>query len=68
MENVELSQYPQLQIIAWNRRAEVSVFEDEALGLYERNWRYVDQSTLDDKERALISRLVDQYGSGVLLV
>lgn len=65
---LRLADYPQLRLIAWNRREDDLVDEDEALALYERNWRYVDQQALSREERQLIDRLVRQYGYGVLNV
>jgi hypothetical protein len=65
---VHITEYPQLRLIAWNRRDDDLIEEDEALALYERNWRYVDRSQLTDKEQQLIDRLVIQYGNGVFNV
>jgi hypothetical protein len=65
---LRVADYPQLRLIAWNRREDDLVDEDEALALYERNWRYVDQHALSQDERQLIDRLVRQYGHGVLNV
>ena len=62
-----LADFPQLKLIAWNRHDDF-VEEDEALALYERNWRYVDTETLNPQEQQLIDRLVQQYGNGVLNV
>lgn len=65
---VPLARYSQLKLIAWNRAEGDCVDEAEALALYERNWRYVDEGSLDDAERQFIDRLTQQYGAGVLLV
>lgn len=65
---IHIKDYPQLTLIAWNRRECGWIEEREALALYERNWRFVDQGTLTDGERDLIDRLVQQYGNGVLNV
>ncbi|MVF25026.1 hypothetical protein EVC37_26060 [Methylocaldum sp. BRCS4] len=65
---IRLADYPQLNLIAWNRRKDDLIDEEEALALYERNWRFVDEAALDPKERAFIDRLVQQYGHGVLNV
>jgi hypothetical protein len=34
--------------------------------LYERNWRFVDPGRLDERERALIERLAQRFGAGVI--
>lgn len=65
---LHIAEYPQLRLIAWNRQDDDLIEEDEALALYERNWRYVDQTQLSLKERQLIDRLVNQYGNGVFHV
>lgn len=65
---LRLADYPQLRLIAWNRRDDDLVEEEEVLAMYERNWRYVDEAMLDSKERQLIDRLIRQYGHGVLNV
>ena len=41
---------------------------EQALGLYERNWRHVDVDALEPKERALVAALTSQLGEGRLLV
>jgi hypothetical protein len=35
--------------------------------LYERNWRFVDQKRLTEREKLLIQNLSDEFGHGVLL-
>lgn len=63
---LKIADFPQLKEIAWNRRGDDVVREDEALALYERNWRFVDQRALEVNERNLIDRLVRDHGHGVL--
>jgi hypothetical protein len=65
---LRIAEYPQLRLIAWNRKDDDLIQEDEALALYERNWRYVDRTHITEKEQRLINRLVVQYGNGVLHV
>jgi hypothetical protein len=65
---LRIADYPQLKLIAWNRHGHDLVEEEEALALYERNWRYVDENMLNEEERQLIGRLAEQYGNGVLHV
>lgn len=65
---IHISEYPQLRLIAWNRCDDELIEEDEALALYERNWRHVDREQLTEKEQQLIDRLVIQYGNGVFNV
>lgn len=65
---IRLSDFPQLRMLAWNRPAEVEVDEAEALALYEANWRFVEPETLNEAEVALLRRLVQEQGAGLLLV
>lgn len=68
---VDLSHYPQLRNLAWSltKRPGSSVLTaQEALNLYERNWRHVDQSAMTPAERALVAELKRTVGHGVLLV
>jgi len=64
---VETRTFPNLKLLCWNRAAPF-VTERDAFGIYERNWRFVDTKTMADDERALIRRLAEKYGRGVLNV
>ena len=64
---VLIDKYPQLKLIAWNIHTK-EIDEQMALDLYELNWRYIDEQTLQPQERQLISELVDHFGKGVLNV
>jgi hypothetical protein len=54
--------YPQLHTLCWNRSDNALLDEDEALALYERNWRFIDQETVTVRERALINVLAKKHG------
>ena len=60
---VRIADYPQLRDLAWNRVDEF-IPAREALQLYERNWRFVDTGTLDERERRLVERLKARFGNG----
>lgn len=64
---VRVDAYPQLRTICWNRRDDAILDGEDALALYERNWRFVDAAALDLRERRFIDRLVERYGRGVLM-
>lgn len=64
---VDVEQFPNLKLLCWNRKGSY-LTNREAFGLYERNWRFVDVARLDDRERALIDRLAERFGNGVLNV
>jgi hypothetical protein len=62
---VRVIDYPQLRTLCWSRPKAVEIEGDEALALYERGWRFVDQDALSGAERNLIDDLVRIYGNGV---
>lgn len=64
-ELIDLANFPQLRQLCWNLKTEFLTRTD-AFAIYERNWRFIDQSALTVTERALIDQLKDQLGSGVV--
>jgi len=64
---VTVNTYPQLRTLCWNRPDDAVVDGREALGLYERNWRFVDVEKIDAPERKLLDHLVARYGNGVFM-
>jgi len=64
---VETRKFPNLKLLCWNRVTPF-VTERDAFGLYERNWRFVDTNKMPNDERALIRRLAEKFGRGVLNV
>ncbi|OGT80530.1 MAG: hypothetical protein A3H91_12450 [Gammaproteobacteria bacterium RIFCSPLOWO2_02_FULL_61_13] len=64
-ELIAVEDYVNLAALMWNR-SERFVTAEEAFRIYERNWRYVDKRRMKPAERALIDRLVREYGNGVL--
>ncbi|MEG3190932.1 helix-turn-helix domain-containing protein [Lysobacter sp. D1-1-M9] len=65
---LRITDYPQLKRLAWNRPGDDLVTERDALALYERNWRLVDQEQMPARERELLQRLVQKHGGGILHV
>ncbi|MCD9027032.1 helix-turn-helix domain-containing protein [Luteimonas sp. BDR2-5] len=65
---VQPAGYPQLRRLLWNQPGIDTLDERDALALYERYWDLVDVEQMDDDERALLDRLVQLYGKGVLHV
>ena len=65
---IRLSDYPQLKQLAWQLHGVDDLSPQEALELYERNWRHVDSKSLSAEERALIHALSRTFGAGRLLV
>ena len=62
---VDIDQWPKLRELAWNR-ADRWIPAEEALALYERNWRFVQPDELTTEEATLIDRLKLRFGGGVL--
>ena len=65
---IRISDYPQLRQISWHLAGLDKVTPADALRIYERNWRHVDQQAMDEHEQALVRYLVENYGHGTLLV
>jgi transcriptional regulator with XRE-family HTH domain len=54
---IHLDDYPQLKRLAWQVHGTDVVSPKEALGIYNRNWRHVDEQELDPREKDLIEAL-----------
>ena len=65
---VHLADYPELQRLAWQLQGVTELSPSEALSLYERNWRHIDQARLQAHERELVQALAASLGGGRLLV
>ncbi len=65
---IKLADYPQLKRLAWQLHGVAALSPEDALGLYERNWRHVDVAALEPAERTLVNALVQHLGGGRLLV
>ena len=61
------AEFPELAMLAWNRNPERPIPGEEALALYERNWRHVDKDHLTLREAELIHELAEEFGNGYLL-
>lgn len=66
--NIRIDKYPQLRELCWNRPAATVLEGEDALALYERNWRFIDMDRLTQEEQDLLDMLVARYGNGVLNV
>lgn len=59
---IPLADYPQLKQLAWQVHGADELTPNEALSIYERNWRYVDVSAIEPREQQLIDAL--RFGLG----
>ena len=64
---IRIGEYPQLKLLCWNIDHNIPLTGEEALGLYERLWYMVDESSISSHERDLIDELVKNHGNGVFL-
>lgn len=67
-DKIALADYPELKRLAWQLQEKEALTPQEALSLYERNWRHVDRTRLTMKEVALIHALGTVLGGGRPLV
>ena len=64
---IHVNTYPQLRTLCWNRPDNAVLDGQEALGLYENNWRLVEPERFDVKEKKLLDMLVARFGNGVFM-
>lgn len=67
-ESIELAYYPQLAQLAWHLKGVSHITAQDALNLYERNWRHVERDAMEPQERELLQGLVATLGGGRLFV
>ncbi|MCO5065195.1 MAG: hypothetical protein M9924_12380 [Rhizobiaceae bacterium] len=60
--------FPELRKLVWNRDPAQPLAAEEAFALYDRNWRFVDQQALTERETILIKDLGHQFGHGFGLI
>ena len=65
---IRLADYPQLKKLAWQLHGVDELTPRQALELYERNWRHVDEAAMSEAEAALVDALSHELGGGQLLV
>lgn len=59
---VRLADYPQLKELAWQVHGTPELTPQEALDIYERNWRHVDAGKLTQGEKDLVEALRQGLG------
>lgn len=65
---IKIGNYKQLKKLAWQLKGTQELTPQEALDLYERNWRHVDVKSLDAREKKLLKSLLAAFGRERLLV
>ncbi|MDN5924665.1 MAG: helix-turn-helix domain-containing protein [Xanthomonadales bacterium] len=61
---IRIADYPQLRQLAWQMPGTAVLTPRQALSIYERNTRHVDERALDPPERALLKALRALYRGG----
>jgi transcriptional regulator with XRE-family HTH domain len=56
-DRICIADYPQLASVAWHVPGLVELTADEARGIYERHWRYLDPASIGPAEARLLARL-----------
>ena len=60
--HVRLADYPQLKALAWQVHGTDVITPSEALDIYERNARHLDEQAMSAQEQALVSALRTAFG------
>ena len=68
MPHIRIKDYPQLKALSWQLNEEEYLTDAQAMSIYERNKRFLDLDHIDDRERALMQRLVKNNGMEQLIV
>jgi hypothetical protein len=68
IDKIVIRDFPQLALIAWNRRPDDVITGEDAFALYEANWRFIEEDRLQPRERDMIVRLTQVYGRGLMNV
>lgn len=61
---IRVDDYPELKRLAWHVKEGATLRPVEALGIYERHRKHLDEKALSDQERALIEGLRKAWGQG----
>jgi transcriptional regulator with XRE-family HTH domain len=63
---IKLTEYPQLKQLAWHIHGLDALTPIEAFGIYDRNWRHLDATSLTPLEKSLIDALTRADAAGEL--
>lgn len=59
---IRIGDYQQLKRIAWQLKETQEIPLQDALSLYERNWRHLDFKKMNENEKRFIKSLLTKYG------
>lgn len=54
---ISFKEYPQLKFLAWQIHGTEYLTPKEAWGIYQRNWRHLEEEKLNEQESQLIQKL-----------
>ena len=60
--HIRIADYPQLKTLAWQLDIDALLTDEEAIGIYERNKRFLDIDQVSDDEKILMARLTAEKG------
>jgi len=67
-QKIPIAKFKELKRLAWQLKETKELTPQEALNLYERNWRHMDLKSLSPSEKKLIEMLLKAFGRERLLV
>lgn len=67
-KTIRLDDYKQLKRLAWQLKGTKEISAQEALDLYERNWRHLDIESMNAREQKFLKALLAAFGRERLLV
>lgn len=67
-KKIRISNYKQLKRLAWQVKDTTELTPEEALNLYERNWRHVDLKAMEPKEKRFLEKLMKAFKRERMLV
>ena len=65
--HIRIRDYPQLRSLSWQLNHDILLTDKEAIGIYERNKRFLEIQEMQEHERLLMQRLIDECGMEQLL-
>ena len=68
LKKIRIADYKQLKRLAWQLKDTKEISAQEALDLYERNWRHIDVEAMDAREQKFLKTLLAMFGRERLLV
>lgn len=65
--SIRIEDYPQLKALAWQLDSKALLSEHEAMCIYERNRRFLELEKIEEREKLLMQRLIEELGMDNLL-